>query len=63
VSLEITIIDNNYTCIISADSSGVLLRLLQEISEIKLNQATCLTTLLPEAHVTEIVAGSGAKMI
>jgi len=63
VSLEITIINNNYTCILSADSNEVLLRLLQKISEIKLKKATYFTTLLAEAHVTETVAGSGAKMI
>jgi len=63
VSLEITINNNNYTCILFANSNEVLLRLLQEISEIKSNQATYLTTLLAEAHVTETAAGSVAKMI
>lgn len=58
MSLEITLINNNYTCILSADSNEV-----QEISQIKLNQAPYLTTLLAEVHVTETAAGSGAKMI
>lgn len=51
MSLEITSINNNYTCILSADSNEVFLRLLQEISEIKLSQATYLTTLLAEAKI------------